>query len=155
MLETGKISLPDPGEGCVWAIADTGSSIHVANHALHFPGAALDPTSSGATYASATGDPFKNMGHFPVDFRTENFHHRSVTFVNGNVSTPIISIPLWAKDGNRSIFDAESGETIQLSSGESDPIVAKQSIYFLKLKVGQQVLKPPAGDLGFAWTMHR
>ena len=114
------------------------------------PGSNLDPTPSGATYASATGDPFQNLGHFRVDFRTENLHERSVEFVNGKVSIPIISIRLWAKDGHRSIFDADSGETIKLSNGETDPIVAKQGVYFIKMRVGKDILSRPDPEQGFA-----
>ena len=39
------------------------------------------------------------MGHFPVDFRTENLHHRSVTFVNAEWSAASDSHACAANNG--------------------------------------------------------
>ena len=76
-----------------------------------------------------------------MDFLTENMHAKNVDFVNANVSMPILSIRLWAKDGHRNIFDAEGGEYIHLATGESDPIVARHGVYFIKMRVDDEVIK--------------
>ena len=77
MMKTGKMVLPDPGAGYSWILADTGSSIHVANLSKHYPGANLNTDGNGAVYASATGDPFQTTGSFSVPFTTEKGHPRS------------------------------------------------------------------------------
>ena len=42
MIKDGRISLPQAGQGCVWAMHDTSSNISVADHTTQFPGATLN-----------------------------------------------------------------------------------------------------------------
>ena len=112
----------------------------IADHSKQFPGAVLDPTPTGATYASATGDPFPNLGTFPVPFRTENMHPREIVFNNWKVSMPVVSLRLWAKQGHRSILDEDEGEFIHKETQEVDPYVAKHGVYFMKMRVDKRLL---------------
>ena len=122
LIAEGAIDLPDPGEGNVWSLAGSGSNIHIAVHAKQFPGARLDPHSNGATYLTATNEPFEDKGTFLAPFRTENYHERKIVFNNGDVSMPITSLRLWAKDGHRNILDHDSGEFIHRATNEVDPL---------------------------------
>ena len=78
-----------------------------------------------------------------MPFTTENGHKRGITFVNGNVSIPIMSIRLWAKDGQRSRFGDGEGETVHLPTGETDPILGRQGVYFMRVRVSNDILQPP------------
>ena len=138
--------MPEPGEGCIWGLADSGSSIDIANHRRHFPGATLNSQPTGATYLSATGDPFENLGTFGVDFRTENYHEKHIEFNNGNVSMPIVSLRRWAKAGHRSTLDEDEGECLHKPTGEVDPYVARQGVYFMKMRVDQRISKGRPAD---------
>ena len=125
----------------VWALADTGSAAHVADHSKHFPGAILDATQAGARYTAANGTTFDNKGYFDVDRHTENHHKKHTRFAHGKVSMPILSIRLWAQDGHRNIFDADSGETIHLATGETDPIHGKLGAYFVKMILDPDIVE--------------
>ena len=64
-----------------------------------------------------------------IPFRTENYHERKIVFNNGDVSMPITSLRLWAKDGHRNILDHDSGEFIHRETQEVDPVVTKHGVY--------------------------
>ena len=127
-IDAGVIHLPHPGEGCVWALHDSGSSINAADHDRHFPGAELDATPVAGTYHNANGQPFTNKGQFDIPFRSENRHKRQLNFLDAPVSMPIYSSNLWAKQGFQSVLDETWGETTQKASGEKDPLVVRNGV---------------------------
>ena len=66
-IEDGEIHLPDAGEGNVWTLYDSGSSINVSDHSKQFPGARVEHTANAGTFYSATGQPFTSKGKQIVD----------------------------------------------------------------------------------------
>ena len=85
-----------------------------ADHAVQFPGAVLEESTSTIQYVSATGEPFGSNGEFDVPFRSENGHVRQVTFRNAKVAMPIVSTHGWNAQGFRTITDEEFGSTIHI-----------------------------------------
>lgn len=140
MLQSEKITLPHAGKGCVWALGDAGSSIHVADHSRHSPGAVLDSTPSGATYTAANSSPFEDRGQIHVDVLPESMHANSIDFVNANASVPRISTRLWAKQAQRSTIDDDGGDYVCKAPGETDPIIAKRGVYFIQMHVDNDLI---------------
>ena len=147
-IDTRKIVLPDPGANAVWSILDSGSSIDAADFSKHFPGASLEKTEHfGATYETATGEPFHNMGQFDLEWKTENGHQKNTRFNNAKVSIPIQSMDRWNAKGHRTTLDDADHEsyTVHKDTGEVDPVINRAGVYFLKMFVHKRLLKPPTG----------
>ena len=146
-IDDGTIVLPDPGRDGLWCILDSGSSIDAADHSKHFPGSKIHKTMSlGATYQTATGEPFHNMGEMEIPFQTENRHDKQVSFNNAKVSMPILSMTRSNNNGHRTTLDDEWGDsyTVHKESGEEDPVVNRLGVYFMKIYVNKRLLKRPA-----------
>ena len=142
-LSDGTIVLPDPGEGAIWVLVDSGSSITVADKDKHFPGAQLVHDKEHGSYQAATGQSFKADGHFRVDFRTENKHKRSVEFINAPVSMPILSVKRWNSQGNRTSVEGTYGLFVHKETGEEDYWVARSGVYVVNMYVHDKLLRNP------------
>ena len=70
-------------------------------------------------------------------------HLRAVDFINAPVAMPILSVKRWNANGNRTILDEDSGVFIHKASGEEDPIVARNGVYFAKMIVKRSLLRQP------------
>ena len=58
-IANGKIVLPDPGEGAIWVLVDSGSNTNAANVDKHFPGADLKHANkSNGNIQAANGEIF-------------------------------------------------------------------------------------------------
>ena len=148
-ITEGEIVLPDPGEGAVWVLVDSGSSIIVAGHRLHFPGARLEPTKTGnSTFQAANGQTFGNDGQFHIPFRTENGHTRSTDFLNARVSMPILPVKTWNSLGNTTIFEEDHGMFIHKDTGEKYMFVANDGVYFVKIFIRDDLIKPKDQPFG-------
>ena len=122
-IENGTIHPPEPGEGCVWSLFGSGSAINAADHRKHFPGTAVTPEENPSTYQSATGQPFKSKGHYEIPFLSENRHKRSTHHLGAPAPMPITSSNDWARKGFRSTLDADCGNTLEKSTGLTDPLI--------------------------------
>ena len=142
----GKIVLPDPGTDNIWALHDSGSSIMVANHEDQFPGAELDENSPGSKYLAANNEYFSSKGEFDVSIRSENGHKRHLTFKNAPVAMPIVSTHGWNAQGFRTITDEDFGLTIHKASGEKDPLLVQNGVYFMKMRVARSLTRKPASS---------
>ena len=140
----GKIVLPDPGTDNIWALHDSGSSIMVANHEDQFPGAELDENSPGSKYLAANNEYVSSTGKFDVPFSSENCHKRQLTFKNAPVAMPIVSTHGWNSLGFRTVTDEHFGLTIQKASGEKDPLLVQNGVYFMKMRVARSLTRKPA-----------
>ena len=101
----------------------------------------------GATYQTATGDAFHNMGEMDTPFLTENRHAKNVRFNNARVSMPILSMDRWNRQGHRTTLDEPECEsfTVHKQTGEVDPVINREGVYFLKTCVNRRLLKRPSG----------
>ena len=81
-----------------------------------------------------------------VPFRTENRHKRELTFYDAPVAMPIISTNVYNKQHNsKSLLDEDYGVLTQKDTGEEDPIVVRNGVYFLKMYVSNGILRPREG----------
>ena len=59
---------------------------------------------------------------------------------------PIISTNVYnKKHSSKSVLDEDHGVLTQKTTGEEDPILVRNDVYFLKMYVGNSVLRPKAG----------
>ena len=148
-IDAGQIHLPEPGEGCVWSLFDSGSAINAANHKAHFPGATVEKDDRPNTYHSATGEAFQSKGKFEVPFLSENRHRRRTVYLDAPVAMPITSSNAWACDGFRSTLDEDWGDTVQKLTGETDPLIVRNGTYFMKMRVSSNLLPKQKPKHGF------
>ena len=118
IISSGKIVLLDPGEGAIWVLVDSGSSINAAAHSRHFPGAKLEPPNADAMCQSATGHKFSNDGQFHIPCRTDAGHRRSTDLLNTKVSVPVMSVNELNAPRNKAAFEDQYGRFVQTETGQ-------------------------------------
>ena len=101
----------------------------------------------GATYYTATGDPFHNMGQFDLEWTTENGNHKHVKFNHAKVSIPILSMSRWNNRGHKSILDDDQSPsyTVEKATGAEDPVIHRHGTYFMNMYVPTRFLNMPRG----------
>ena len=150
-IKKGHLTLPECGPGQIWSMGDSGSSIKVADHEKHFPGARLresEASRKGVAYQNADGSPLPNRGEFDVDFTTDEGHKRRATFQNASVMMPIPSLGEIADNESDVVLSKHHGKIICTETGEVDHINKCFGVYFLRLNVAPELLQPPASTFG-------
>ena len=116
-LKKGLLTLPPCTENQLWAMGDSVSTIKVANHAKHFPGAKLresEASRKGIAYQNADGSPLPNKGEFDIEFTTDAGHHRKSTFQNADVMMPICSLGEFADNDCDVLLQKHGGKILTL-----------------------------------------
>ena len=90
---------------------------------------------------------FHNLGEFDVPFLTENRHAKSVRFNHARVSMPILSMDRWNNRGRRTTLDETDCDpfTVHKETGEIDPVINREGVYFMKIVVNRRLLNRPSG----------
>ena len=79
-----------------------------------------------------------------MPFTSENRHARQTLYLDAPVSMPITSSHLWNAQGFRTTLDEDFGETLHKESGQTDPLIVRNGVYFLKMRVSKHLLPPDA-----------
>ena len=103
---------------------------------------------STGTFMSATEQPFSNDGEFNVPFRSHNGYAREVDFLNAPVSMPIVSSRRWNQTGHEGTLGGDYGSTCHLETGETDPLLCRNGVYFMKMNVKHKYLEPTGRGFG-------
>ena len=74
--------------------------------------------------------------------------HLPTIYRDAPVSMPITSGHRWNEQGFRTTLDADTGETVHKETGETDPIIVRNGVYFMRMRV-QQCLLPPKQHVPF------
>ena len=141
-IKKGHLTLPECKPNQLWAMGDSGSSIKVADHAKHFPGAKLrenEASRKGLKHKNADGSPLPNKGEFDVDVETDEGHERRAAFQTANVTMPILSVRRLVRKGCRAEF-FDGGGIIHLPDGQNIDFVERFGVYFVHL-----IVEPPDG----------
>ena len=56
---------------------------------------------------------------------------------------PIISSHSWNSDGFRTTLDEDWGETVKKDTDEKDPLIVRNGVYFMKMRIDNKFLPPP------------
>ena len=66
-------------------------------------------------------------------------------FLDAHVSMPITSSHLWNAQGFRSTLEAGWGETVKKDTGETDPLIVRNGVYFIKMYVKKHIVEGAPG----------
>lgn len=101
-LNTGELSLPDldlPTDGgyaAVWALVDSGSSVHAVNVSQVFLGALLEaPASDAKPFTCAAGAAIPHKGTAVVPFKTDDGLKSAVSWKHAGLEMPIRAPTNW------------------------------------------------------------
>ena len=153
-VKSGQIQLGELDMHCdndedmiaVWALIDSGSSINVADQALHFPGCKVRKSKTpGAKYTAANNSEMNNLGEFDVKATTMEGSKAKITFQYAKVGMPILSVAKLAEDHDAT-FGEESGELIHRKTAVRTKFVKRAGVYFMQLMVSRKSLGLPVDE---------
>ena len=153
-VETGALLLPDIGDEvtsdgdlvAVWALMDSGSSIHTACKDKHFPGSVVTQGKHfGKKYKAANDGDIVNEGEMLIRAKTEEGRRAQVCFQNAKVGMPIMSIAKLGQEHDTR-FGQHGGELTHRSSRKVTKFIKRAGVYFLKLMVHKDVASPIEAD---------
>ena len=157
-VNKGDIKLPeldlptDEDYVTVWSLADTGSAVHVADAAKHFPGAKVRKSQAqtkGVKYESACGGKLANKGEFDIKWRAPDGKERVTTFQNAEVGLPIFSVSHVARDKHRVVFEDDGGHVVHKPTGSRFDFIISSGVCFIKMRVPRSVIEDtPVGRHG-------
>ena len=118
------------------AVVDSGAEDSVAPPGL-FPGDVLPSPMSreGRRYRAANGSPIPNLGQTLAHFWDANGAVCGIPFQVAQVERPLISVSRMAAAGCRVSFEGDTGEILHVASGRRLPLVRRNGVYVLELRV--------------------
>ena len=164
-VNSGKIQLPDvtldsnEEWDVLWALVDSGSSVHVVNAEQVFPGAKINKPRPGARpFKVANGGTVPNLGHAAVKARTAEGEDLTINWKNAPVDMPILSTKLLSEGGKAVLYHEAGGSIINPNTCSKSDFIEANGVYFIKLLVPKAMTTkgqpPPTGPppkSGFAW----
>ena len=121
----------------VWASVDSGSFVNIASHDKPAPHAKLRPSElhrQGARCAAANGSEIPMEEEILVKYLTDHGDKAEITFHNGDVHLPIISVARLS-DHHGTLFHESGGALTHRKSKKQTHFVKKDGVYFMRLKV--------------------
>ena len=131
----------------VWALVDSGSSVHVVDAPKVFPGAPVAPPPKGHKgFSGAGGERIEHKGTIETAITTMEGTNGCIKWKNANVAMPILSTQELARNGNMLVYDEDHGFIINKKTGQLTKFIAAAGVYFVQLRVRKDVgaeLQPP------------
>ena len=97
---------------------------------------------AGRNYRAANGTPIPNLGQMVAHFEDGNGRACGIPFQVAEVTRPLLSVARMAAAGYRVVFQEDSGEILHVASGRRLPLVRRDGVYILELRVSGR--KPAA-----------
>ena len=148
-LESGELTLPDlelptDQDYCaIWALVDSGSSVHVVDVAKTFPGAKIKaPVKGSKGFTCANGSKNPDKGSCIVPFKTIEGRAAAVQWKNAEVAMPILSTKELARNKRKVVYAEDEGEIIHPDGGDPSKFLAAHGVYFMKLLVPKHYVMP-------------
>ena len=137
--ELDKTVAEDRDLVAVWALTDSGSGVHIANHDVNFPGSKLEKNKFQETkYMAANKSEIVNEGEMAIRARTAEGHSVRIPFQSAKVGMPILSVAQLAKKYD-SVFRQDDGDLVHRNTGKKVGFVKKAGVYFIQLMVPRPV----------------
>ena len=89
----------------------------------------------GRCYRAANGSPIENLGQMVVRFKDEGGRQCGIPFQVAAVDRPLISVSLLVAAGCRVTFHEGEGEILHVASSRRLPLVRRNGVYVLELRV--------------------
>ena len=139
----------------VWALVDSGSSVHAVNVPKVFPGARLEAPPAGARgFTCANGSTIPNKGTAVVPFRTDEGLKSAIQWKNADVELPILSTHELARNGRKLLYGEDGGDILHPDGKPNTHFVAAHDVYFMNMFVPQTYVQNKAPGLVCVWCEH-
>ena len=154
-INQGKIDLPsldlpsDEDWVAVWALVDSGSSVHVVDAKKTFPGLKIDaPPSGHQGFNVANGVRIPHNGFVQTQARTAEGHEYNIRWRNSDVAMPILSTHELARNKNTLEYDEDEGWIKNKITGDKTHFIQREGVYFVKLMFPKSQAEPPSKTFG-------
>ena len=99
---------------------------------------------AGRSYRAASGSPIPNLGQTIAHFRDADGRACGIPFQVAKVERPLVSVALLTAAGCQVSFQEGSGEILHVASGRRLPLVRRDGVYVLTMRVGPQEGSEPS-----------
>ena len=148
-VQDGKITLPeldlptDSDYVRVWALVDSGSSVHVVNASKIFPKATIAPPPKGHKgFTGAGGHRILHKGTVQTVVQTQEGKDRRISWKHADVEMPILSTHELARNGSRLEYDELDGVIRNKATGDETKFYQTGGVYFVPLLVSKDITVP-------------
>ena len=146
----------DSGARIIEAVVDSGAEDSVTPPNLFAGPVAPSPMSrAGRNYRAANGSPIPNLGQMIAHFRDGEGRACGIPFQVAEVERPLISVSRMAAAGCRVSFQENTGEILHVASGRRLPLVRRNGVYIVELRVGSCDERRAGGPRPAASPFHR
>ena len=140
---------------CLWALMDSGSSIHGIDCEKFIPGATVEKSPSqlrGDTYSCANGGILENRGQArtPARLATHDGRQRNITWQNVKIEFPILGTKGLAADPDHKSeirYRENGGTVVELEDKHESAFVSHGDVYFMKVYLRKKDMRTT--DKGF------
>ena len=145
-----KIGSWELEDGEMLALVNTGSFTHAIDADVELPDheiEACDPDTPGTSAETAGGGILKKLGVVKTRGLIDDAEVE-ITWDHMKVSTPILSVRKFVKDGNDVYINKNGGYITHLASGKRMRIYNFQGVYYLRMKItsGNSLAPPHKAD---------
>ena len=129
--------IEESAEYIIEAVVDSGAEDSVTPPGV-FVGEVTTSAMSraGRKYRAANGSPIPNLGQTVAYFRDAGGRACGIPFQVAQVDRPLVSVSRLAAAGCKVSFQEDTGEILHVSSGRSLPLIRKNGVYILEMRVG-------------------
>ena len=139
-INEGRLKLPDLEVNsndeyeAIWALVDSGSSVHVIDVEAVLPGAKIrKPDADAPEFRTACGGTVKDLGAADVPFVSAEGNDHPIRWRNAKVAMPILSTQLLAKDNGELRYQVETGQIINVQTSKETHFIGSSGVYFQKM----------------------
>ena len=127
----------------MWALVDSGSSVHVVNVEAVMPGAKIKkPNARAPGFKTACGGTVPDLGSADVPFVTQEGHKHSISWSHANVAMPILSTRLLAVENWELRYQANSGQVVNIHNGDESHFISSSGVYCMKMFIEKKYTSP-------------
>ena len=149
-VNTGKIKLPDltldsnEEWEALWALVDSGSSVHVVDMATTFPSAKVKkPHPRAQGFKVADGSHVPDRGSAELKARTQEGDNLTINWKNAPVAMPILSTNLLSKGGKAVWYHENGGSIVNPQASTKSDFVESGGVYFINILVPGSLTQKP------------
>ena len=146
----GELKLPDVELSndaeyeAVWALLDSGSSVHVVNASKVFPGAKINkPDRAAKGFTVANGKHVPDLGTLTTPVQLPDGSKRQVMWKNAEVELPILSTHEIARNNKSLTYFEDHGFIDDLKTGHRVEFIQAGGVYFVMLLVPKNITNGP------------
>ena len=141
-INDGKLTLPevecahDSDYIAIWALVDSGSTVHAIDAEKLLPKAKRHPPPRGHSgFKAANGGRIPHRGFVDTVVKLQEGDIRTIRWSDTKVELPILSTQQLARNGSKLEYDETEGHVIDKQTGHRNRFIAAAGTYFIQLMV--------------------